>query len=55
MTNRLHFSELLMGLFLLYVACYDMIFGKDHMFVYLLLQAGAFFVIGVGYVGISTP
>nr|GEY47313.1 mannan synthase 1-like [Tanacetum cinerariifolium] len=46
--ERLLFSELLMGLFLLYVACYDMIFGKDNMFVYLLLQAGAFFVIGVG-------
>ncbi|KAL4592149.1 hypothetical protein LXL04_005135 [Taraxacum kok-saghyz] len=51
--ERLHFSELLMGLFLLYAAVYDMIFGKDHMFVYLLLQSGAFFVIGVGYVGIS--
>lgn len=42
-----------MGLFLLYVAIYDMIFGKDHMFVYLLMQSGAFFVIGVGYVGIN--
>ncbi|KAL7595638.1 hypothetical protein Lser_V15G28336 [Lactuca serriola] len=51
--ERLHFSELIMGLFLLYVAIYDMMFGKDHMFVYLLLQSGAFFVIGVGYVGIS--
>nr|XP_043607195.1 glucomannan 4-beta-mannosyltransferase 1-like [Erigeron canadensis] len=52
--EKLLFSELLMGLFLLYVACYDMIFGKDHMFVYLLLQAGAFFTVGVGYVGITT-
>ncbi|XP_024985558.1 mannan synthase 1-like isoform X2 [Cynara cardunculus var. scolymus] len=51
--ERLHFSELIMGLFLLYVAIYDMLFGKDHMFVYLLLQSGAFFVVGVGYVGIS--
>ncbi|KAK9072801.1 hypothetical protein SSX86_009238 [Deinandra increscens subsp. villosa] len=53
--ERLLFSELIMGLFLLYVACYDMIFGKDNMFVYLLLQSGAFFVVGVGYVGISAP
>ncbi|KAI3687824.1 hypothetical protein L1987_81527 [Smallanthus sonchifolius] len=48
--ERLLFSELVMGLFLLYVACYDMIFGKDHMFVYLLLQSCAFFVVGLGYV-----
>ncbi|XP_035840528.1 glucomannan 4-beta-mannosyltransferase 1-like isoform X2 [Helianthus annuus] len=53
--ERLHFSELIMGLLLLYVACYDMIFGKDNMFIYLLLQSSAFFVVGVGYVGISTP
>ncbi|KAJ0663562.1 putative glucomannan 4-beta-mannosyltransferase [Helianthus annuus] len=53
--ERLLFSELLMGLFLLYVACYDIIFGKDHMFIYLLLQATAFFVVGVGYVGITVP
>ncbi|KAJ9554829.1 hypothetical protein OSB04_009443 [Centaurea solstitialis] len=46
--ERLHFSELIMGLFLLYAAIYDMLFGKDHMFVYLLLQSGAFFVVGVG-------
>ncbi|KAK9079377.1 hypothetical protein SSX86_001048 [Deinandra increscens subsp. villosa] len=49
-TLRLLFSELVMGLFLLYVACYDIIFGKDHMFVYLLMQSCAFFVVGVGYV-----
>ncbi|KAD4384446.1 hypothetical protein R6Q59_011433 [Mikania micrantha] len=53
--ERLLFSELVMGLFLLYVACYDIIFGKDHMFVYLLMQSCAFFVVGVGYVGITVP
>lgn len=40
-----------MGMFMLHCAIYDLLFGKDHFFIYLLLQAGAFFIVGFGYVG----
>ncbi|XBI05560.1 hypothetical protein VPH35_133716 [Triticum aestivum] len=43
--------EIVMGLFLLYCALYDMVFGHDHLYVYLLMQSAAAFVIGFGYVG----
>ncbi|KAL5709992.1 glucomannan 4-beta-mannosyltransferase [Ranunculus cassubicifolius] len=49
--ERIHMTELVMGLFLLYCAIYDFLFGHDHFFIYLFLQAGAFFVMGFGYVG----
>lgn len=32
-----------MGVYLLYCAMYDFAFGQDHSFIYLFLQAGAFF------------
>ncbi|KAJ6913587.1 hypothetical protein NC651_015962 [Populus alba x Populus x berolinensis] len=46
-----HVLELIMGMFMLYCAVYDLHFGKDHFFIYLLLQAGAFFIMGIWYVG----
>ncbi|MQL91427.1 hypothetical protein Taro_024027 [Colocasia esculenta] len=53
--ERIHVLELLMGLFLLYCAIYDIIFGRDHFYIYLLLQSGAFFIMGFGYVGTFVP
>ncbi|ESR41606.1 hypothetical protein CICLE_v10013685mg [Citrus x clementina] len=53
--ERLHVLELIMGTFMLYCAIYNLIFCQDHFFVYLLLQAGAFFIMGFGYVGPSVP
>lgn len=44
--------ELLMGTFLLYCAAYDIIFGHDHFYLYLVIQAMAFYVVGIGYVGV---
>lgn len=44
-----------MGMFMLYCAIYNLLFGEDHFFVYLLLQAGAFFTMGLGYVGTIVP
>lgn len=55
MTNRLHFLELLVGAYLFFCGCYDLTFGKNHYFIYLFLQAIAFFIVGVGYVGIFVP
>lgn len=52
---RIHVLELLMGLFLFYCAIYDIVFGRDHFYIYLLLQSGAFFVMGFGYVGTFVP
>ncbi|VAH53585.1 unnamed protein product [Triticum turgidum subsp. durum] len=43
--------EIVMGLCLLYCAIYDIVFGHDHFYVYLLMQSAAAFVIGFGYVG----
>ncbi|XP_059669825.1 glucomannan 4-beta-mannosyltransferase 1-like isoform X1 [Cornus florida] len=51
--ERIHITELVMGMFMLHCAIYNLLFGKDHFFIYLFLQAGAFFIIGLGYVGTS--
>ncbi|KAK3036361.1 hypothetical protein RJ639_032130, partial [Escallonia herrerae] len=44
--ERIHVLELIMGMFMLHCAIYNMLFGENHLFIYLLLQAGAFFIIG---------
>ncbi|KAM7254969.1 hypothetical protein ACFE04_020210 [Oxalis oulophora] len=49
--ERIHVLEVIMGTFMLHCAIYDMLYGNDHFFVYLLLQAGAFFIVGFGYMG----
>ncbi|KAL5069192.1 hypothetical protein RYX36_020079 [Vicia faba] len=53
--GRLHFLELGVGAYLFFCGCYDLAFGKNHFFIYLFLQAIAFFVVGIGYVGIYVP
>ncbi|OVA18010.1 hypothetical protein BVC80_1835g416 [Macleaya cordata] len=53
--ERIHLLELIMGVFLFYCAIYDFMFGRDHFYIYLFLQAGAFFVMGFGYVGTFVP
>ncbi|WOK97298.1 glucomannan 4-beta-mannosyltransferase 9 isoform X1 [Canna indica] len=49
--DRLHMLELGMGAYLFFCGCYDMAFGKNHYFIYLFLQAFAFFIVGFGYIG----
>ncbi|KAI0522778.1 hypothetical protein KFK09_005163 [Dendrobium nobile] len=51
MGDRLHVLELGMGTFLFFCGFYDLAFGKNYYFIYLFLQASAFFVVGFGYVG----
>ncbi|XP_068645103.1 glucomannan 4-beta-mannosyltransferase 1-like [Aristolochia californica] len=47
--------EVLVGLFLLYCAFYNLMFGTNHLFIYLFFQSGAFFVTGFGYMGTVVP
>ncbi|KAK9168435.1 hypothetical protein Syun_000575 [Stephania yunnanensis] len=53
--ERLHLLELLVGAYLFFCACYDFAFGKNHYFIYLYLQAIAFFIMGFGYIGTFVP
>ncbi|KAL8526117.1 hypothetical protein ACS0TY_015371 [Phlomoides rotata] len=53
--ERIQVLEILVGMYLLHCAIYNILFGHNHFFVYLLLQAGAFFIVGVGYVGTFVP
>ncbi|CAN6814110.1 unnamed protein product [Brassica oleracea] len=49
--DRVHLMELLVGAYLLFCGCYDIIYGKQTLFLYLLFQSMGFFVVGFGYVG----
>ncbi|KAI4378688.1 hypothetical protein MLD38_016132 [Melastoma candidum] len=49
--ERLHLLELGVGGYLFVCGCYDVVFGKNHYFIYLFTQAIAFFIAGFGYVG----
>ncbi|XP_058083615.1 glucomannan 4-beta-mannosyltransferase 1-like isoform X2 [Magnolia sinica] len=51
--ERIHVMELIMGVFLLYCAIYDVFLGRDYF--YLFLQSAAFFVMGFGYIGTFVP
>ncbi|RWR83476.1 glucomannan 4-beta-mannosyltransferase 9 [Cinnamomum micranthum f. kanehirae] len=53
--DRLHLLELGVGAYLFFCACYDFAFGKNHFFIFLYLQAIAFFIAGFGYVGTFVP
>ncbi|XP_058083534.1 glucomannan 4-beta-mannosyltransferase 1-like [Magnolia sinica] len=53
--ERIHVMELIMGVFLLYCAIYDVFLGRDYFFFYLFLQSAAFFVMGFGYMGTFVP
>lgn len=53
--DRIHLLELATGCYLFFCGCYDIAFGKNHFFIYLFVQATAFFVMGFGYVGTFVP
>ena len=52
---RLNGLEMIAGVFLLFCGSYDFFYGKNYFFIYILLQAIAFFVVGLGYVGTFVP
>ena len=47
--------ELGVGAYLFFCGSYDLAFGKNHFFIYLYVQAIAFFIMGFGYVGTFIP
>ncbi|XP_017252368.1 glucomannan 4-beta-mannosyltransferase 1 [Daucus carota subsp. sativus] len=53
--ERLNGLEMIAGVFLLFCGSYDFFYGKNYFFIYILLQAIAFFVVGLGYVGTFVP
>ncbi|KAL6521069.1 hypothetical protein OROGR_017638 [Orobanche gracilis] len=53
--ERIQVLELLVGMYLLHCAIYNILFGENHFFIYLLLQAGAFFIVGLGHIGTFVP
>ncbi|KAG5530491.1 hypothetical protein RHGRI_025442 [Rhododendron griersonianum] len=57
-TPRVHLSELIVGIYLFICGCYGVAFGKSqYCFLYLclFLQSIAFFITGVGYIGVFVP
>ncbi|KAG5223037.1 4-mannan synthase family protein [Salix suchowensis] len=53
--ERLHLLELCFGAYILFCGCYDFAFGKNRYYIFLFLQATAFFIAGFGYVGSFVP
>ncbi|KVI07963.1 hypothetical protein Ccrd_013671 [Cynara cardunculus var. scolymus] len=54
-TKQLLMLEISVGCFLVVCACYDLAFGKYRYYIYLYIQAIAFFIMGFGYVGAQVP
>lgn len=52
---RVQFTELFVGLYLCYCGVYDIMYGRDHFWIYLFMQAVAFFIVGLGWVGTIVP
>ncbi|XP_024641557.1 glucomannan 4-beta-mannosyltransferase 9 isoform X2 [Medicago truncatula] len=53
--NRIHMSELFVGFYLLFCGCYDLMYGKNYYYIFLYMQAIAFFLLAFGYVGTFVP
>ncbi|XP_058739102.1 glucomannan 4-beta-mannosyltransferase 9-like [Vicia villosa] len=53
--DRIHLLELGVGMYLFFIGCYDVMFGKNHFFIFLFIQAFAFFIMAFGYVGTFIP
>ncbi|WVZ55614.1 hypothetical protein U9M48_006254 [Paspalum notatum var. saurae] len=53
--ERIYVAELLVALYLLVCASYDLVLGAGRYYLYIFLQALAFIVLGFGFVGTPTP
>lgn len=51
--ERVHIMEILVGFYLFYCGLFDFRYGQNHLYLYLFFQAGAFFIMGLGFVGTS--
>jgi len=54
-TERIYIPEILLALYLLICASYDLVLGSHKYYLYIYLQAFAFIVMGFGFVGTRTP
>ncbi|EFJ35401.1 glycosyltransferase family 2 protein [Selaginella moellendorffii] len=54
-SRRFHVFHLIVGLYIFFCASYDLAFGRDRYYIYLYLQAVAFFIMGFGYIGTYVP
>ncbi|XP_047169510.1 glucomannan 4-beta-mannosyltransferase 9-like [Vigna umbellata] len=53
--DRIHMLELLVGFYLFFCGCYDVMFGKNRFYIFLYIQSIAFFIMAFGYVGTIVP
>ncbi|CAN6293627.1 unnamed protein product [Urochloa humidicola] len=53
--ERIYIPELLLALYLLICASYDLVLGSHKYYLYIYLQAFAYVVMGFGFVGTRTP
>ncbi|RDY05064.1 Glucomannan 4-beta-mannosyltransferase 9, partial [Mucuna pruriens] len=53
--DRIHLLELGVAFYLFFCGCYDVMFGKNHFFIFLFIQSLAFFIMALGYVGTIVP
>ncbi|KAF8722781.1 hypothetical protein HU200_021906 [Digitaria exilis] len=53
--ERIYIPELLLAMYLLICASYDLLLGSHKYYLYIYLQAFAYVVIGFGFVGTRTP
>ncbi|KAK3150599.1 hypothetical protein QOZ80_3AG0235270 [Eleusine coracana subsp. coracana] len=53
--ERIYVPEILLSLYLLLCASYDFVFGAGHYYLYIFLQAFAFLLLGLGFVGTAEP
>ncbi|KAK7244980.1 hypothetical protein RIF29_39809 [Crotalaria pallida] len=53
--DRIHLLELGVAFYLFFIGVYDVMFGKNHFFIYLFVQSIAFFIMAFGYVGTFVP
>ncbi|XP_010450208.1 PREDICTED: probable mannan synthase 15 isoform X2 [Camelina sativa] len=49
--KRVNMKEVMMGIYILCCACYDFAFGNTFLYLYLFMQATAFLISGVSFVG----
>ncbi|XP_022982903.1 glucomannan 4-beta-mannosyltransferase 9-like [Cucurbita maxima] len=53
--DRIHLTELGIGAYLFFCGCYNMLYGENNFFIFILVQSISFFIVGVGYVGTIVP
>ncbi|XP_018445345.1 probable glucomannan 4-beta-mannosyltransferase 11 [Raphanus sativus] len=49
--ERVNSKEMIVGIYILFCACYDFAYGNTMLYIYLFMQALAFIICGVGFVG----